>query len=523
MADNKQETGPLEKFLAKIRELKGREIVYRGQSDADWKVESTAYRRLKINNNQTPYELLKYSQERIAKVRPDALRAFGGPIFDLRIIAKLQHHGAATMFIDFTKSALTALWFACHERENEDKDGKVFCLDIGDTNRFSEIKHEDEKKDLSDILECLSGKIAKYEPPRDDRVLKQDSFFIFNAEGKLEDREFGKLIITIKQEDKGEILEQLKKSHNLSEETVFPDFYGFAQNNDFRKPYYMQTAEELHEVALSHHRQGNYEKAIALYGDVIERDPDFVPAYNNRGDAKAMLRRYEEAIADFDEAIKRDPDFVPAYNNRGNAKAMLERYGEAIADFDEALKRDSDFVRAYSNRGNAKFALGRYDDAIKDHDEALKRDSGFAIAYNNRGNAKLALRRYGDAIEDFDDAIRLAPNSAPTHSNRANAKAMLGRDDEALEDFDKVIQLAPDFAPAYFQRGNFKHSRGNYKEAIADYDTAISKKPDYAEAYRNRGLAKKALGLDDEAQKDFKKAHELDPERFKLDGDANPI
>ncbi|EOC1425195.1 FRG domain-containing protein [Cronobacter dublinensis] len=34
-------------------------------------------------------------------------------------MAKLQHHGAATRLMDFPRSLLVALWFACFSEPNE--------------------------------------------------------------------------------------------------------------------------------------------------------------------------------------------------------------------------------------------------------------------------------------------------------------------------------------------------------------------------------------------------------------------
>ncbi len=66
------------------------------------------------------------------------------------MLAELQHHGAATSLIDFTKSALIALWFACQDKKTN---GKVFCLDIGSFGGFLEVSEKEEKeKLLEDIL-----------------------------------------------------------------------------------------------------------------------------------------------------------------------------------------------------------------------------------------------------------------------------------------------------------------------------------------------------------------------------------
>ena len=43
-------------------------------------------------------------------------------------------------------------------------------------------------------------------------------------------------------------------------------------------------------------------------------------------------------IRDYSEAIQLNPEFAPAYNNRGNAYRILGRYELAIRDFDEAIR-----------------------------------------------------------------------------------------------------------------------------------------------------------------------------------------
>ena len=46
-------------------------------------------------------------------------------------------------------------------------------------------------------------------------------------------------------------------------------------------------------------------------------------AYNNRGSAKANLKKYKEAIEDFDKAIEINPNFAEAYRGRARVKEIL--------------------------------------------------------------------------------------------------------------------------------------------------------------------------------------------------------
>lgn len=197
------------------------------------------------------------------------------------------------------------------------------------------------------------------------------------------------------------------------------------------------------------------EDGISAYDRAIFLNPDYVEAYNNRGNAKVEQERYEEAIADFDEAIRLNPDLAEAYNNRGNAKVELDRHNEAITDYDKAIQLKQNLAEAYDGRGVAKAKLKQYEEAIADYDEAIRLKQDYADAYNSRGNAKALLERYADAIADYDEAVRLKRDYAEAYNARGVAKVLLGRSavaaknklkliDEAREDLETARDLARD-------------------------------------------------------------------------------
>ncbi|NDJ62969.1 MAG: tetratricopeptide repeat protein, partial [Chloroflexi bacterium] len=78
----------------------------------------------------------------------------------------------------------------------------------------------------------------------------------------------------------------------------------------------------------------DYFHALIDYNRVIDLNPMYPPAYNNRGLVHAELGKYDQALADFDRAIDLDPADVFAHNNRGLIHAELSEYDQAFADFD---------------------------------------------------------------------------------------------------------------------------------------------------------------------------------------------
>lgn len=113
---------------------------YRGQENAEWGVESGASRRLNLTNIGRPQDdqerFIRYHEtELLDPARMDGYGVEEGrPLSDLELLAKLQHHGAATCLIDFTRNFLVAMWFAC--QPHKEKNGKIFILNTSDEKNF---------------------------------------------------------------------------------------------------------------------------------------------------------------------------------------------------------------------------------------------------------------------------------------------------------------------------------------------------------------------------------------------------
>ena len=528
-------TKRIEDYLAEISE-KSSDIgryVFRGQSNAEWPLRSAANRRLinhfkntdgSINSEgDTPHFSSRYITYHCDKlIDPARTNGFGFDdgrmLSDIEILAKLQHFGAATGLLDFTRSQLIALWFAV---QNDDHDGKVFWVDINDAD-LGNITHERMAKKLKDLLsepiglqpESIEHPLLYWEPiPNGEagkRILIQRSVFVITARPLIPQHMIHE--VKISKEDKKEIREKLENTHSINEESLFKDIYGFSSLMKVSSSIsHFNSAEDYFYTGNRKYQQRLYADAIADYDEAIRLKPDYAGAYYNRGNAKHSLEQYEQTIVDYDEAIRLKPDYAKAYYNRGNAKHSLEQYEQAIADYDEAIRLKPDYAKAYYNRGNAKGLLGQYEQAIADYDEAIRIKPDFVEAYNNRGNAKHSLGQYEQAIADYDEAIRIKSDHVEAYSNRGATKHSLGQYEKAIVDCDEAIRLKPDYAEAYNNRGSAKHSLKQYAEAITDCDQAIRLKPDFAQAYSNRGNAKAALGQNKAAAADFEKAERLDP------------
>ncbi|MYA71879.1 tetratricopeptide repeat protein [Candidatus Poribacteria bacterium] len=254
------------------------------------------------------------------------------------------------------------------------------------------------------------------------------------------------------------------------------------------------------------------EEAIKAYSDVIELNPHYSAAYNNRGVVYTNKGEYDLAIRDFNIAIDLNPNDSFAYNNRGNAYNDISKVDKAIKDFNTAIDLKPDYSNAYNNRGNAYVKKHSFDKAIEDFNTAIKLDPSFAGAYNSRGAAYHEKGNLEKAIEDFSEAIKLDSNYVSPYINRGRVRGRKGMISEAIGDFSKVIELRTDYADAYYDRGVAHGKKRDFDLAIVDYTKAIQLKPIYTEAYCNRGSAYFSKGEFNLAIADYTKAIELDPD-----------
>jgi tetratricopeptide (TPR) repeat protein len=115
-------------------------------------------------------------------------------------------------------------------------------------------------------------------------------------------------------------------------------------------------------------KKGDYLSAINQYDYVIEQNPRFVFAYNERAILKSeRLNDESGALEDFNIAIKIDPKYANSYFNRGLLRMnnLNDKFG-ALEDFNMAIKINSEYANSYFSRGLLKM------NKIKDYLGALQ-------------------------------------------------------------------------------------------------------------------------------------------------------
>lgn len=232
--------------LASIGECETKNIyLWRGQGNIAWPIHSSAYRRLEKDKTFPPSEMTMrdYERELLLNAEHQGYHHENGrTLADFELLAKLQHHGAATRLVDFSSNMLVALWFACNSES--DKTGLLFGMYWAGVRGFEgrpELRtynklfgSGDPKAD--DELENFP---RLWQPPVvTKRIAAQSAQFLYS---RVADERTGSLVlcenpnhlnmIAITPELKKKCLVLLESVFDIRQFTLFPDIDGFCYAN----------------------------------------------------------------------------------------------------------------------------------------------------------------------------------------------------------------------------------------------------------------------------------------------------
>jgi hypothetical protein len=271
-------------------------FTFRGQSCSSWGLVPGIIRRIKNTYTGIGQSGLLFSLSLDATI--DLLKSarsskeFNQDECDLNILAILQHYGAATPLLDFTKDPLVALYFACqpHEENGAVSDGKVFCINYPDQiiSRNSPMRRVSDPSKIkieSDLSLDKHRGIWHWNPPDNlpcKRNEKQQSIFVFGWDLYWEyptERLIEELkIIVISADSKRDILKTLEEKHNISEQTIFPDIHGFAQSYSCDKIIRCFSAEDFYKKGEECYWDSSPEGAAEYYKMAFTKKSDWIDA-----------------------------------------------------------------------------------------------------------------------------------------------------------------------------------------------------------------------------------------------------
>ena len=370
---NETKITSVQEYIAKLDEIfqdvRGN-VIFRGQADVEWPLESSATRRIKRSHPECKRnDVIWYHNDVLLKNAK--LQGYHkkdtNTLHDLELLAELRHYGAATFFLDFTKDALIALYFACCECNTQDEgaNGVVYLLDTSDLLKFKQVTPEVLlTKNIHDILE--DDVLWIWNPENINyRILRQNSVFIFGYPERLDEKIISK--VTIDKKEKIQILRQLRRIFNIKSGSLFCDLHGFCNGNQ-----YTELIEELHaddyvNEAIIHFQECDKESAMASAQYALELDDESSRGYAIRGLIHYCNGNKEAALSDYSKAVELSPNDNAGFHFfRADLYIQLGEIDRSFNDVNNAIRIEDQNHMYFELRSSLKEILGDFEGANQD-------------------------------------------------------------------------------------------------------------------------------------------------------------
>ena len=465
MHDTSHFQNELNRVLEKIQEIveksAGGDYIYRGEPERyqefpyHGKVSSSLYRSLLIDSivEEGIEEYCKVIEPNIPDMEREILGLAKEYLYgtasetpdDFEILARHQHYGGKTNFIDFTTDYLIALFFACDRSYH--KDGRVIL----------------QKRESGDYQ-------SKIPPETIKRVESQKSILLQSPKGFITPD----VEVIIPKELKLSILNYLEKHHDISTKRIYKDIHGFIKWLDGYFDPMLEFGKGVicqNRASLGNNMQEKlkwYEKAYEHFTEALKLKSDFTEVYIHRGVVFRDVDRFDPALKDFNSAIEIDPESANAYDDRGVCYAEMGDTEKALNDFNKAIDLNPKSAKSYNSRGITYKDMGKIDLAMKDYNKAIELDPEFPEVYNNLGIIYDEKGEHDCAIKNYTKAIELKSYYVSAYNNRGRAYRVKGNIELAIEDFKTAIIGESDFAEAYYNLCETYLFKGDLECAYTD-------------------------------------------------------
>jgi tetratricopeptide (TPR) repeat protein len=175
-----------------------------------------------------------------------------------------------------------------------------------------------------------------------------------------------------------------------------------------------------------------YQQAIAMFQQVVAKDPSVAPAYVGLGSAWTAVGNLAQAVPALRKAVELRPESVMAHYQLGLALFQTGDLKPAAVEFEAAVAGSPASADMRYSLASVYVRLNRFADAKKELQTALRLKPGFYPANLMLGQIFVLVEKDGaSALPHLQKAEKAKPDSADAHALLAQAYELLGRKSDA--------------------------------------------------------------------------------------------
>ena len=256
---------------------------------------------------------------------------------------------------------------------------------------------------------------------------------------------------------------------------------------------------------------GNFQEAINDYRIIIDRHPNFIPAYIGIAHSFRSMgnitesQRYAVMAMDIEEKLAQaranatDDDYeeqdivaenlISQQGRQSNPSRRAEVFNRFVTQDMERAERESrfashtrgtiqyqytdlvterNFVLTFYARADVFRRTNLFHPLIEMQNRERNLSSTLRITNNEIPLTEEATRLHFSTIEQLSRQIQNEPNNAVLLFSRAMEYATVHDFAASITDLDRTISLQPDFALAYFMRANIRYRQAEFENLTTE-------------------------------------------------------
>jgi len=233
-----------------------------------------------------------------------------------------------------------------------------------------------------------------------------------------------------------------------------------------------------------YYRQGRFDRAEAVYMQLLARSPHDKITHNRLGVVYATENRVDDAISQFESALPGTDsirDLVLLHLRKGDLPSYQGQMQRAADEY----PNDADIQEEL---GEVFQTLHRPHEALLYFRRALDSEPKLIPALNGTAMAYLDLRDHTEARNYLQDCLNIDLANYACLDNLGVADLQAGQVGDALDAFTTAHRLEPERPETLVNFGYIADLRGDWKKAVTYYVQAIAVNPFVPESYVNLGI-----------------------------------
>lgn len=250
-----------------------------------------------------------------------------------------------------------------------------------------------------------------------------------------------------------------------------------------------QTKESLYEEGVKQSEARNYQGAIVLFKNSLEKDPNFFEARYYLGDAYLHTGKFEKAEKEFLKVLKQGGNFPALPLRLGEVYLYTERPDLTIKEVKRFLTSNAGTWEAYNLLGQAFAVKKDFPTAEKHFRTALDLEKSNPQAGINLVRVLLAQKRTTEARQNLIEITKAHENNTIAWHMLAKLEAAGGNIDGALKAYEKISEIDSSDTSALYMKGRILLSQGKIEEGSEIADDLIARFPKSAQGPLLKGLS----------------------------------